>query len=253
MAESIVRRRFKYIPSEEEVLELLEHSDIPPVEIDPFTKYLRTQSRQGWSGIRYRGSVPVEINAPEEIPLDDIEVNTANDTVIDLSENLADTVIDIGETTPLLGAGAVGSTAGTASGVGSGAIAAVGGLVGSAIVGGIVGGIVSSSSDDSEDKHSLNLPNHHFIGPGNDENDPNLPVDLDDQIAKVHDKEYSKVETQEDVFDADDRAIHDFASDAIDNKNPHSVLGAIGLKVKTELEKQFGVQYPPNLPSISGE
>nr|QOD39564.1 ORF1 [uncultured densovirus] len=241
MAESILRRRFKYIPSEEEVLELLEHSDIPPVKIDPFTKYLRVQSRQGWPS--YRGSVPVEIEAPEEIPLDEIEVNTA-----------ADTVIDIGESTPLLGAGgAVSGTAGTASGVGSGVIAAVGGLVGSAIVGGIVGGIVSSSSDDSEDKHSLNLPDHHFIGPGNDENDPNLPVDLDDQIAKVHDKEYSKVETQEDVFDADDRAIHDFSSDAIDNKNPHSVLGAIGLKVKTELEKQFGVQYPPNLPSISGE
>lgn len=91
------------------------------------------------------------------------------------------------------------------------------------------------------------LPGHKYLGPGTEDFSPE-PVDLDDQIARVHDLAYAKAGTSGEVRAADKSAIRDFASDFLDGGNFHSAVGAIGLGAKHGLETIFGQQYPRMSP-----
>lgn len=84
---------------------------------------------------------------------------------------------------------------------------------------------------------------HRYFGPGNPI-DNGEPIDSDDRIALIHDLHYEFAETDSDVRRADRAAIADFMSDAVENRNWHSVAGAAGLGVKYLTETVVGVQYP---------
>jgi hypothetical protein len=111
---------------------------------------------------------------------------------------------------------------------------------------GIGVGIVGASG-------GFNLPGHNFIGPGNDADRPEEPVDTDDSIAQVHDKEYQNAKDQETILRVDQEAIDAFDKDWQENSNWHSLAGKTGLQIKNIVEKKTGVLYPSNLPSISGK
>lgn len=95
----------------------------------------------------------------------------------------------------------------------------------------------------ADEKGGLNLPGHKYIGPLN-KNDRGAAVDEDDIIAEEHDKAYQSAKTKQDVSVADDKAFNDFLTDWIENGNWHSLIGAIGLKGKTYVEKLTGQLYP---------
>ena len=147
------------------------------------------------------------------------------------------------ESTPLLGGGAAAASGGVSTSTAVGGV-----LVGATVVGGIVTAIVKSSEDRNDP--IVTLPDHKFLGPGNDDDDE-TPIDTDDIISKHHDSDYSKARTQEDVQIADDVAIEQFSKDVFETGNIHSALGAVGLGTKRVIERITGVKYPANLPSSS--
>lgn len=180
---------------------------------------------------------------PEEIELDEIELNTADDIWSEAAPLLPDSI----------GLAEAGGTLGTAAAATPGVGTVLAGTVGTAL---IVGGgtAVATALSNREKDHTdpvVSLPGHHYIGPGNSI-DSVEPVDTDDIIAEAHDKVYEVAKTQEDIHNADHNSANDFLTDVIESGNPHSVAGYIGLKTKETIEGLTGVQYPPNLPSVSG-
>ncbi len=177
----------------------------------------------------------------EEVALDDIEVDTSDTTPLVEETSFS-------ATPGLAEAGGISAAAGAASAPTATAFGAgVGITLGSIAVGTAIGTL-------NQDEHKdpvVSLPDHRYIGPGNTVDDTE-PVDVDDSIAKEHDINYEKAKTQEDVQEADKQGADEFLSDVIDNNNLHSVAGYIGLKAKEKIESVIGVQYPSNLPSISG-
>lgn len=171
--------------------------------------------------------------APSELP--------ATETTIDIE------LAEFGEATPLLGPGAGAAGAGAGAGAGSSAAtaaaAAAAAAATAAAIGAGIGGAFANWGN-NDDRPPVTLPDHNYLGPGNPHDSGLTPVDIDDQISAQHDLEYAKSQTEQDILKADAKAQHDFESDAIDTGNPHSVLGALGLKIKTEIEKKIGVQYP---------
>lgn len=103
----------------------------------------------------------------------------------------------------------------------------------------------------SLNKKGYNLPGHKYIGPGNSLN-RGVGVDEDDLIAEEHDKAYDKAKTEEDIKAADEKGFQEFLTDWIENKNWHSLLGAIGLKGKAYVEKVTGQLYP-NIPDSAAK
>jgi hypothetical protein len=198
----------------------------------------------------------IELNEVEqEPPVEEMEIDVTEE------ELLADDIIsNVGETTELLGGGSsVGyGAAGGAIAAGAGAATTTGSIAGSAALGvgvtlgsaAIGSAVFGSGNSDKKNKDGppITFPHHSYIGPGNDAYSGAPEYDLDDHIAHVHDIAYHHAKTQEDILDADKKAIHDFASDAFENYNPHSAIGAIGLGVKHGVEKLIGVKYPSNLP-----
>nr|QRQ90267.1 MAG: hypothetical protein 3 [Parvoviridae sp.] len=209
----------------------------------------------------------------EEIELDDI---TGGDEIEEFNREDLDENIDFdiaeeelitdgvtssaGETTGLITGGTdigYGAITGAVT-TGTGAATTAGSTLGSAALGaGITLGaatigstVFSGRESDNEDSNSppITFPDHSYIGPGNDAYSGAQAHDLDDHIAHDHDIAYHHAKTQEDVLDADKKAIHDFASDALENYNPHSAIGALGLGIKHGVENIIGVQYPSNLP-----
>lgn len=88
------------------------------------------------------------------------------------------------------------------------------------------------------------FPYHNYLGPGNKPLN-GLPVDTDDLIAQEHDLAYECAKEEDDIFDADKKAIFKFFIDWVRNKNWHSGLGAIGLMLKRLTEMIVGkVLYP---------
>jgi hypothetical protein len=175
--------------------------------------------------------------AYDNIPLDEIEFS------YDPAETgIAET--SFSETTPLLSAGT--SAGAVTGGTGLSNTAIAGGAIGIGTAAAGLGLAIGLSG-------GANIPGHHYIGPGNDEDGPE-PVDKDDLIAKHHDIAYSKATSKQDVVDADTVAIDAFDQDWRENQNYHSLLGRTGLQAKKAIESVIGVQYPPDLPSsISGE
>lgn len=98
----------------------------------------------------------------------------------------------------------------------------------------------------SKSKVGATLPGHNYIGPGNPlENGP--AVNKTDQIAKVHDYAYSNAKTEQDVFDADWKAIKEFGEEAIIHKSIPAVLGVLGLGGKTVVERIRGKPFYPSM------
>lgn len=97
----------------------------------------------------------------------------------------------------------------------------------------------------------VSLPDHHFLGPGNTVSNVK-PVDTDDHIALDHDIAYDRAKVPEDIRKADEKSAGEFLTDVIENQNPHSVIGYIGLKTKQKVEEIVGVQYPKLSPTLSG-
>ncbi|XP_026684618.1 mitochondrial basic amino acids transporter-like [Diaphorina citri] len=88
------------------------------------------------------------------------------------------------------------------------------------------------------------FPFHNYLGPGNHlDNGP--PIDDDDEIALRHDEAYETATSPEQVRQADIEAIRDFNTNYVATGNWHSVVGAIGLTWKYEVEQFTGVLYPP--------
>lgn len=90
------------------------------------------------------------------------------------------------------------------------------------------------------------FPGHRYLGPGNPLRNGE-PVDSDDCIAERHDWAYEFSASDRDVRRADRNTIVDFSRDAIDNRNWHSEVGALGLGAKYAIESVTGVQYPRNI------
>ncbi|KAK9702503.1 Phospholipase A2-like domain [Popillia japonica] len=93
------------------------------------------------------------------------------------------------------------------------------------------------------------LPYHKYFGPGNELSGDD-PVDTDDAIALEHDSAYETALSAEDILKADENAILDFWDDFnfwddfSTSGNWHSLVGAAGLTLKHQVEKQVGVLYP---------
>ena len=155
-----------------------------------------------------------------------------------------------GEDIPLIESG-VTASAGVASSGGVSTGAVIGTIAGVTAVGGVIAVATTLGSDDSEHtKPVVSVdPEHNFIGPGNTLDTGAVPLDVDDDIAQDHDRAYESAKTQEDVQRADKEGANEFLTDVIENQNPHSIAGYIGLTAKEKLESVIGVQYPPNLPS----
>ena len=189
-----------------------------------------------WNGRRWKTITP------ESYDLEEIELVENYNERVEAAEGWD--VFDLGadeiltESTPLL------STAATTPFI-SGAAAAAAPTT-SAIAAGVAVGAGTILAGGAV------LVGHTFLGPGNDENNPALPTDIDDRIARTHDLNYATAISQPEVLQADELAVSEFASDFSNTGNIHSALGAAGLGVKRTIEELVGVQYPPNLPSVSG-
>ena len=233
---------------------------------DTFEDFYRHSQRFGWSRARaqahwriYRGIRHRFI--PAEALEDDVELEEFNredyEDIPEVEEtDLNPLLEDIGlegetfsELTPLLGGGSGASTSLPGAVVGGLAT-----LVGGAAVAGVVRAITTDYDSDDDDsdldeeeepkRPTITLPDHNYLGPGNDALSGLSIHDLDDQIAKEHDRKYENAYDEDYINDADEEAIHDFISDAIDTGNPHSIVAAIVLGIKKAVEQKTGVLYP---------
>lgn len=82
----------------------------------------------------------------------------------------------------------------------------------------------------------IHFPYHNYLGPGSD-NFNQQPVDEDDAIARSHDLNYNKVNSNSDIFKADKEARDEFFTSFVHNKNIHSLIGGIGLGAKNLIEE----------------
>lgn len=96
---------------------------------------------------------------------------------------------------------------------------------------------------EEEYKPGLNLPGHKFIGPLNTIGKA-VPVDKDDEIARIHDIRYKGATARPDIVAADNDAIHQFGDDFEKTGNIHSKVGEIGLRIKQGVEHFTGPLYP---------
>lgn len=88
------------------------------------------------------------------------------------------------------------------------------------------------------------LYGHKYLGPGSSLDKEEVPLDIDDFYALIHDIAYEVANNRDDIRQADRTAILDFLGDFIANSNWHSILGASGLATKYGIETVVGVLYP---------
>lgn len=96
----------------------------------------------------------------------------------------------------------------------------------------------------------LVLPGSNYIGPGNNLEKQNKfdvePTNAVDELARKHDIEYSNAKTQQDIVNADLRAISGMFTEAFSNGSEeffHGMIGGIGLSAKAGFESVFGPVY----------
>lgn len=82
------------------------------------------------------------------------------------------------------------------------------------------------------------LPGHKYIGPGTS-NLRAIPVDEDDEVAQLHDLQYSQASNPSDVREADEDAFVGF----LNVGGVHGHIGALGIGAKYAAESVIGVQY----------
>lgn len=164
---------------------------------------------------------------------------TEETSFIEESEPSVTEQFEISETAPLLeGTGAVtsGITAGTSTGASAASI--VGGTL---VAAGILAAANTFNNSRQEGKDGLVLPFSNNIGPGNDIKPPRTNADA---IAADHDIAYGLSKDNKHIFDADKKAIGDFAYETIYGSNPVSKLqagiGSVGLSIKHAVEKGTG-------------
>ena len=75
------------------------------------------------------------------------------------------------------------------------------------------------------------IPGHNYFGAGNHINS-GAPIDSDDVIAMQHDLDYENASNENDIHEADKKAISVFIFDFFKNKNWHSAIGAMGIGLK---------------------
>lgn len=213
----------------------------------------RQINSEQWQSETYQENLP---NGFEEIELDDIAPNV--ETSAEVGGEISDTVIDIGESVPLL-EGAAGGAAALGTGVAEGA-STVGTVVGTTLLGGgaaLVGGIVGKVIDNAKKGKGYVLPNSEFIGPGNP-----IPIgaakNSADQTAKVHDAGYrdllenppKKQKTfHEAVQKLDNEAIESFKKNYEQDGHLNAKVGEVGLSVKRKVEDTLGYPLYPKKPS----
>ena len=205
-----------------------------PANSVPFSDFVSER----FPGLRQRinyNTLEDRVDTIEEIQLDEIE----------LTSDLFSAV----ETAPLLPAAAVGAVGTAATGISTSATvgASIGAGIAAVTVGGILGALGADHEHTEEEQltdQGYNLPGHHFIGPGNTADRPESPIDEDDRIAQIHDKEYSSAKSNSDIVTADEKAIQAFDTDYQKTGNKHSLAGRLGLQAKKTVESVIGVQYP---------
>lgn len=82
----------------------------------------------------------------------------------------------------------------------------------------------------------IHFPYHNYLGPGSD-NFKQQPVDEDDAIARLHDLDYNKANSDRDIFKADKEARNEFFGSFVHSGNVHSLIGGIGLGAKNLIEE----------------
>lgn len=108
------------------------------------------------------------------------------------------------------------------------------------------------------EKKGLTVPGFKYLGPGNSLNRGN-PVNEIDEDAEEHDKAYDRAKTSEEVSAADKSFISkasDHIIKAINQKESLSntigaAIGAVGIGIKSGIEKQTGVIYPSLVSGMS--
>lgn len=88
------------------------------------------------------------------------------------------------------------------------------------------------------------LYGHKYLGPGSSLDKEEIPVDIDDFYALIHDIAYEVANNRDDIRQADRTAILDFLGNFIADSNWHSLLGSLGLATKYGIETVVGVLYP---------
>lgn len=102
-------------------------------------------------------------------------------------------------------------------------------------------GTDKNTSATARPKTGLVLPFSRNIGPGNTVQEAKTGAD---KVAQGHDLHYKYAKSNEEIFDADREAVGEFIKEATNSKDPISqvqaVIGAVGLQVKTTVEKVIG-------------
>ena len=208
-----------------------------------------------WQTETYQENPPLD-EGFEEVELEDLAPEV--ETPAEVGGEIAETVIDIGESTSLL-EGAAGTAATLGTGIAEGT-STVGTVVGTTLSGGgaaIVGGTISKILDNAQKGKGYVLPNSEFIGPGNP-----IPIgaarNSADQTAKIHDAGYrdllenppKKQKTfHETVQKLDNEAIEEFKKSYQEDGHINAKVGQLGLQAKRKVEDTLGFPLYPKRPS----
>nr|QTE04062.1 MAG: VP [Phylloscopus inornatus parvoviridae sp.] len=94
------------------------------------------------------------------------------------------------------------------------------------------------------------FPGYNYLGPGNSL-DNGEPVNKVDKVARDHDIAYSRARSKQDIFNSDWKAIKSFGSEFIKSPSIAAASGAVGLGIKTGVERSINKTiYPNNLPGM---
>lgn len=212
----------------------------------------REINSESWTEEHYQENPPLG-EGFEDVPLEDFAPE------VEVPPEIAETVIDVGETTGLLEGAAGGAT------LGAGSIAAetagtAATAVGTALLGGgaaVIGGTVGKVLENAWSGKGAVLPGSEYIGPGN-------PIHIGparnpaDQVAREHDLGYDDLVKNpfkkrktfhEQVQDLDNTAIKDFDKAYEETGNINAKIGSIGLGIKRKVEDTLGYPLYPKQPS----
>jgi Phospholipase A2-like domain len=207
-----------------------------PSNYQSYTKFKDSLSKLRHRLNKLRPGAYNNIN-DEEIDLDLLEDNIADDTVIYDARASTSGATEVG--TGIIEAASGGGSTLLTSGA-SGSVIPVAGGLSLGLAGAVTTGLIYNKVT----KTGIQVPGTNYIGPGNSINS-GKPVSGADTDAKEHDIAYSNPVVNVPVVDK--IAINKFRDHHIDNPlDIPAVLGDIGLTVKSTVEKHTGQLYPGN-------
>lgn len=211
----------------------------------------RQINREEWIEESYQENPPMD-EGFEEVELEDFAPEA------EITEDIAETAIDIGETTGLLeGATIGGATLGGGSAATSAVASGVGTAVGTVALGGgaaILGGTLGKVIESGWSGKGYVLPGSEYIGPGN-------PIHIGparnpaDQVAREHDLGYQDLlnkppdDFHKAVQDLDNKAIEDFDKVYQESGDINAKIGSVGLGIKRKVEDTIGQPLYPKKAS----